>query len=195
MNGDVKPYVPSGLAGTARGNKPAITQTRRDRRQYMKDGKLVGDVFDLNIVGDHVVLQPGRQHFSRFGIGIDEKAVRLGGNENVRVYLAFCVEYARFDCSGFGGVAQIIGDLPIKKTKTIAPGDAKLCASGKIKKEGFGCLHPSLEETGAERFRSCRARCTICLKKPPRSCAFSFPFPVGELSGAVGLTAATIGVS
>ena len=194
MNGDVSPYVPSGLAGTARGNKPAIAQTRRDRRQYMKDGKLVGDVFDLNIVGDHVVLQPGRQHFSRFGIGIDEKAVRPGGNENVRVYLAFSVEYARFDCSGFTGLAQIIGDLPIQKTKTIAPGDAKLCASGKIKKEGFGCPHPSLGETAVECFRSCRTRCTSCLRKPRRGCTSSFAFPPDELA-AVGSTAATIGVS
>src|SRR6266536_907955 len=155
----------------------------------MKDRQSIRDVFNLNVVGNHIPLQSGWECFSKFTIGIDPKAVRRRGNENVRVHLAFRVEHARLNCDCFASLAHVIRNLPIQKANPVIPRNTKLCASREIEKGTFLYLkqrrHPSLDETGC--LSSCRARRNSCVRKPRRAgiASLASPAPAEPTAGAV----------
>src|SRR6266487_3881547 len=136
----------------------------------MKNRESICDVIDLNIVRDYVALDPRGKCSSKVGISIDPKTIRCGGKENVRVKFALCIEHARFSSCGFGRLAHIIRNLSVQETDAIVPRDAKLCASGEIKKHVFTGLmrrrHAPLDEIGC--FNNCFPRRSNRIKKPAR---------------------------
>src|SRR5207249_8649987 len=136
----------------------------------MKNRESICDVIDLNIVRDYVALDPRGECFSKVGISIDPKTIGRGGKENIRVEFALRIEHARFSSCGFGRLAHIIRNLSVQETDTVVPRDAKLCASGEIKKHAFtgltGRRHASLDEIGC--FNSCFPRRSNRIKKPAR---------------------------
>src|SRR5206468_12235309 len=136
----------------------------------MKNRESICDVIDLNIVRDYVALDPRGECFSKVGISIDPKTIRRGGKENIRVKFALRIEHARFSSYGFGRLAHIVRNLSVQETDTVVPRDAKLCASGEIKKYAFtgltGRRHAPLDEIGC--FNSCFPRRSNRLKKLAR---------------------------
>ena len=55
----------------------------------MKDRQLIADVFDRDIVGNHIALQPRLQRLAKFRLGVDYKEIRINGKEDMRIELAF----------------------------------------------------------------------------------------------------------
>ena len=94
----------------------------------MKQRILIGDILNLNVVGNDVAPQPGAECFVNVRLGINQKGLPGCTNENVGVHLALRIEHACLDGDCFAGLAQIICDLPVQKPKPVGPGDAKLCA-------------------------------------------------------------------
>src|SRR5437773_124100 len=135
----------------------------------MKNRESICDVIDLNIVRDYVALDPRGECFSKVRISIDPKTIRCGGKENIRGKFAFRIEHARFSSCGFGRLAHIIRNLSVQETDTVVSRDAKLCASGEIKKHAFTSLagrrHAPLDEIG---FNNCFPRRSNRKKKPAR---------------------------
>src|SRR5205814_4859764 len=135
----------------------------------MKNRESISDVINLNVVRDYVVLDPRGESFSKVGISIDPKTIGPGGKENIRVKFAFRIEHARFSSCGFGRLAHIIRNLSVQETDTVVSRDAKLCASGEIKKHAFTSLagrrHAPLDEIG---FNNCFPRRSNRKKKPAR---------------------------
>src|SRR2546425_1534939 len=136
----------------------------------MKNRESISDVINLNVVRDYVALDPRGESFLKVGISIDPKTIGPGGKENIRVNFALRIEHARFSSCGFGRLARIIRNLSIQETDTIVSRDAKLCASGEIKKHAFtgltGRRHAPLDEIGC--FNNCFPRRSNRLKKPAR---------------------------
>jgi hypothetical protein len=64
----------------------------------VKDRQPISDVFDSNIVSDHIALESGGEGFAKFGRGVDPKAIGPGGNKDMGVNLTFRTEHAPFDC-------------------------------------------------------------------------------------------------
>ena len=94
----------------------------------MKQGELISDVLNLNIIRNHVALQPGAECFAKFLLGVHREALGQCANENVRVHLALRIEHARLDCDLLSRFAQIICDLPFEEPDPVRPSDLKLRA-------------------------------------------------------------------
>src|SRR5438874_4258822 len=136
----------------------------------MKNRESIRYVIDLNVVRDYVALDPRGESFLKVGISIDPKTIGRGGKENIRVKFALRIEHACFGSGGFGSLTRIIRNLSVQETDTVVSRDAKLCASGQIKKHAFtgltGRRHAPLDEIGC--FNSCFPRRSNRIKKPAR---------------------------
>src|SRR5947207_9246339 len=167
----IGPDVPTCFGEPAGGQDAlAIGYIWRRSRQYMKNRESICDVIDLNVVRDYVALDPRGECFSKVGISIDPKTIRRGGKENIRGKFALRIEHARFSSYGFGRLAHIVRNLSVQETDPVVPRDAKLCASGEIKKYAFTGLmrrrHAPLDEIGC--FNNCFPRRSNRIKKPTR---------------------------
>ena len=60
----------------------------------MQDRQFFADILNLDIVGDDVPLQPGRQRLTLGCIRIEKETIRPGGNEDMPVEFAFRVQNA-----------------------------------------------------------------------------------------------------
>src|SRR6266568_2483195 len=153
----------------------------------MKNRESICDVIDLNIVRDYVALDPRGECFSKVGISIDPKTIRRGGKENIRGKFALRIEHARFSSYGFGRLAHIVRNLSVQETDPVVPRDAKLCASGEIKKYAFtglmGGRHAPLDEIGC--FNNCFPRRSNRIKKPARGRVSSLVFSRNRVSAVV----------
>jgi hypothetical protein len=98
----------------------------------MKERESIGDVLNLNVIGNHIAFQACPKRFAKVRRGIDQKAFAERGNEDVAVQFAFRIEHARFESDRFAGLAQIVCDLPVEKPELISPGHAKLCARAEV---------------------------------------------------------------
>src|ERR1700732_3500854 len=110
----VDPYVPSRFGKAARGDEaPAGARSRPGGRQHMKDRPSIGDVFNLYVIGDDIALEPGQEYFSKFRIGIGQKAILSGGKENVAIDPAFCTQNAGLNCGRLALLAYVVRDLSV----------------------------------------------------------------------------------
>src|SRR4051795_3511973 len=100
----------------------------------MEEREFIGDILNLNVVGNDVTFQPCAKHFAKLRLRIDEKRFTERGDENVRVQFAFRVEHACFYRSGFAQLAQVVCDLSVDETERVRSSHAKLGARGEIKK-------------------------------------------------------------
>src|SRR5436853_2143752 len=126
----VAPYVPSRFSEAVRGDEaPAIAQSRRGRRQHVKDRQSIGDVFNLDVIGDDIALEPGDECMSKVRIGIGQETILRGRKENMTVHPAYRAQNAGLDCGRFACLANVVRDLSVEKTQTVTSRDAKLCAS------------------------------------------------------------------
>src|SRR5262249_21611987 len=105
-------------------------------RENVKEREFVRDVLNLNVVGNDVAFQACAKRFAKLRFGIDQEAFPERGDKNMRVEFAFRIEHAGFHRDGFARFLQIVCDLPVEKSKPVSPGHAKLCARGKVEKEG-----------------------------------------------------------
>jgi hypothetical protein len=103
----------------------------------VKEREFVRDILNLDVVGDDVTLQACTKHFAKLRLDIDQESFTECAYENVRVQFAFRIENAGFHRDGFAGLAQIVCDLPVEKSESVSPGDAKLCAHREIEKSSL----------------------------------------------------------
>ncbi len=94
----------------------------------MQDRQLLGDVFNLHVVGDDVTLESRLKRLAQLRLGIEEKTIAFGADDNVGVYFALRGQNASLDRARLARLANIIGDLAVEKTDSIAAGDAQLRA-------------------------------------------------------------------
>jgi hypothetical protein len=98
----------------------------------VKEREFVGEVFNLNVISNHVALQSFAQSFAKVRLGIDQKTFADHCDKDMGVKFAFCIEHAGFDRSRFAGAAQIICDLAVEKSEAVSPCDPKLRAPGEV---------------------------------------------------------------
>src|SRR6266480_5913665 len=126
------PNVPTRCGETVHGNNSAAFELWRLLGQNMKERESIGDVLNLNVIGNHVAFQTCPQRFAKLRLGIDQKTFAERGNEDVPVQFAFSIEHARFESDRFAGLAQIVCDLPVEKPEPVSPGHAKLRAGAEV---------------------------------------------------------------
>src|SRR5260370_18606995 len=126
------PNVPTRCGETVHGNNSAAFEHWRLLGQDMKERESVGDVLNLNVIGNHIAFQTGPKRFAKLRLGIDQKTLAERGNEDVAVQFAFRIEHASFESDRFAGLAQIVCDLPVEKPEPVSPGHAKLCAGAEV---------------------------------------------------------------
>src|SRR5438067_3700953 len=126
------PNVPTRCGETVHGNNSAAFEHWRLLGQNMKERESIGDVLNLNVIGNHVAFQACPQRFAKLRLGIDQKTFAERGNEDVPVQFAFSIEHARFESDRFAGLAQIVCDLPVEKPEPVSPGHAKLRAGAEV---------------------------------------------------------------
>src|SRR6266550_2675390 len=126
------PNVPTRCGETVHGNNSAVFELWRLLGQNMKEQESIGDVLNLNVIGNHIAFQACPQRFAKLRLGIDQKTFAERGNEDVPVQFAFSIEHARFESDRFAGLAQIVCDLPVEKPEPVSPGHAKLRAGAEV---------------------------------------------------------------
>src|SRR6266404_1650515 len=103
----------------------------------MKDRQLIGDIFDLHVIGDDVALEAWLKRFSKLRIGVDQKGIRRGAKGDVGIYLAFCAQDASLERRRFGRFPSVVRNLSIQETKAISSRDAKFCTRAEIEKNAL----------------------------------------------------------
>src|ERR1041385_6742761 len=98
----------------------------------MKERESIGDVIDLNVIGNHIAFQTGPKRFAKLRLGIDQETFAERGNKDMPIQFAFSIEHARFESDRFAGLPQIVCDLPVEKPEPVSPGHAKLCAGAEV---------------------------------------------------------------
>ena len=63
----------------------------------MKDRQSIADILNFDIVGNDVPFQALLQSLPQLGLGIYCKRIGIGGNKNMRVEPAFCIQNASCD--------------------------------------------------------------------------------------------------
>ena len=94
----------------------------------MKQCELFRHIVDLHIVGDDVMLQPGRELFAHPAVGIDQKRFTVSHDKHIGVNLSFSSQNAGVNRGRFGCFPQIVRDLSIQITEPIPSRGSELRA-------------------------------------------------------------------